>query len=363
MKINEVYNWLDGLAPFKTAEKWDNSGFLAGNPDEELTGAVFALDITLPVIKEAKENGCNLIVSHHPVIFDPIKSVCAGSVAYELTVSGISAICAHTNLDMAAGGVNDVLIERLGLIPTERLLETVGNKPFYQVYVFAPRAQAEEVYAAMCKAGGGILGDYADCAFMSDGVGRFLPLEKAKPFLGAVGVPEKAAEVRIEMLVAPSKLKAVISGMKKAHPYEEPAFGISENHALYEETGFGRICELPEELTPSAFAEKIKTALGCKALRFVDTKKPLKTAAVCSGSGGSFIEAAIEMGADALIAGDIKHDQLIEALNRGLAVFDAGHYHTEYPVIPVLLEKFRSAFPDIPAKEAVKGEDPASYIL
>lgn len=243
MKINEVYNWLDGLAPFKTAEKWDNSGFLAGNPEEELAGVTFALDITLPVIKEARDNGCNLIVSHHPVIFDPIKSVCAGGVAYELVTSGISAICAHTNLDMATGGVNDVLIEKLGLIPTKRPLETVGRKPFYQVYVFAPRAQAEEIYAAMCKAGGGTLGDYADCAFMSDGVGRFLPLENANPFIGTAGTPEKADEVRIEMLVAPSKLKGVISAIKKAHPYEEPAFGISENHALYEEIGFGRICE------------------------------------------------------------------------------------------------------------------------
>lgn len=119
----------------------------------------------------------------------------------------------------------------------------------------------------------------------------------------------------------------------------------------------------PEELTPTALAEKIKTALGCKVVRFVDTKKPLKTAAVCSGSGGSFIEAAIAMGAEALIAGDIKHDQLIEASNRGLAVFDAGHYNTEYSVIPALLEKFRGAFPDVVAKEAKSGKDPASYIL
>lgn len=115
MLVNDVFSFLDGLAPFSYAMDFDNSGLLVGDPLQPVEKILVALDCTSSVVQAAKESGAQLIVTHHPVIFDPIKSVIAGSIPYQLASAGISVICAHTNLDLARGGVNDELARRLGL--------------------------------------------------------------------------------------------------------------------------------------------------------------------------------------------------------------------------------------------------------
>jgi GTP cyclohydrolase I len=111
----DIYAFIDGFAPFQTAMSFDNPGLLVGDDNTEVTTALLSLDITPEVVREAAELGAQLIVSHHPVIFHPLKKLSKGSVPYLLAQHSITAICAHTNLDMAAGGVNDCLAERLGL--------------------------------------------------------------------------------------------------------------------------------------------------------------------------------------------------------------------------------------------------------
>ena len=111
----DIYRFIDGFAPFRTALSFDNPGLLVGDEGAAVTAAVLSLDITPPVVREAERLGAELIVSHHPVIFHPLKAVRTGSVPYLLAKAGIAAICAHTNLDMAPGGVNDCLAERLKL--------------------------------------------------------------------------------------------------------------------------------------------------------------------------------------------------------------------------------------------------------
>lgn len=113
--IKEIYEYINSLAPFQTQEEWDNSGLLVGDMDKKIDSLAVILDITPSAIATAKKLGIELIVSHHPVIFKPQKNFRKGNVAYELAVNGISAICAHTCLDKAEGGVNDVLASRLGL--------------------------------------------------------------------------------------------------------------------------------------------------------------------------------------------------------------------------------------------------------
>jgi len=115
MKLKDVYEFLDSIAPFSTQADFDNAGFLVGDREAEFTGGVVALDVTSGAIEKAKEQGANLIVSHHPVIFDPIRDVTADSLVYKLISSGISVISAHTNLDRAEGGINDILCELLEL--------------------------------------------------------------------------------------------------------------------------------------------------------------------------------------------------------------------------------------------------------
>ena len=114
-KVKDFYGYLNSIAPFETQEDWDNSGMLVGDMDAEVKKVAVVLDITHEEIKKAKAIGADLIISHHPVIFDPIKSVTRGSVPYELVASSINALCCHTPLDIADGGTNDSLAKLLGI--------------------------------------------------------------------------------------------------------------------------------------------------------------------------------------------------------------------------------------------------------
>lgn len=114
-KVKDFYDFLNSIAPFETQEDWDNSGMLVGDMDAEVKKVAVVLDITHEEIKKAKAIGADLIISHHPVIFNPIKSVTSGSVPYELVASSINALCCHTPLDIADGGTNDSLAELLGI--------------------------------------------------------------------------------------------------------------------------------------------------------------------------------------------------------------------------------------------------------
>lgn len=134
MKVKQIYEFIDSIAPFSTAADWDNPGLLVGDPEQEVGGILTALDVTQQVLEEAERLGCNLVVSHHPVIFTPIKAVLAGGIPYEAVCRGISILCAHTNLDIAPEGVNTALARVLGLVGTEPLSATdpfglVGQLP------------------------------------------------------------------------------------------------------------------------------------------------------------------------------------------------------------------------------------------
>lgn len=133
MKASEIYQAIDEMAPFSVHASYDNPGFLIGDQNAEVTKVLLALDITVPVVQEAAQLGAELIVSHHPVIFHPIRQLLAGSVCYELARSGISAICAHTNLDVAHEGVNDMLALTVGLSSPYEILFDSENLPLGRI--------------------------------------------------------------------------------------------------------------------------------------------------------------------------------------------------------------------------------------
>ncbi len=119
--VKHIYDFINSLAPFSTQESWDNSGLLLGDPEKQVTKVSLALDATAKTVAAAKENGAELMITHHPVIFSPVKKILAGSVVYELLSSSISAISAHTCLDSAKDGVNDTLAALIGLEDIEPL--------------------------------------------------------------------------------------------------------------------------------------------------------------------------------------------------------------------------------------------------
>ena len=115
MTVKDVYNFINTIAPFHTGAEWDNPGLLIGDENAAVTKAVVALDVTGAELAQAKRVGAQLVIAHHPVIFHPQKAFLSGCVCYEAARLGVAAICAHTNLDKAPGGVNDALCEALGI--------------------------------------------------------------------------------------------------------------------------------------------------------------------------------------------------------------------------------------------------------
>ena len=360
--IQNIYDEMNEIAPFSLAEKTDNSGLLTGERSTVVSKILLCLDITKEIALEAVEKGVQVIVSHHPVIYNPLYTLCNDNPAVILAKNNIAAICAHTNLDMASGGINDIIAQKLGLKITLDPIETAYKLPFYQLAVFVPVENATQVYNAMSKAGAGELGSYSGCAFSVEGTGTFLPLEGSHAYIGEVGKREEVKEIRLEMIVPHYKRSQVIQAMLDAHPYEKPAYNLSENLAIIEKFGFGKVGELPTELTSKQLAELIKKYFGNTVVRFNDTKKPIKTVGFCSGGGGGLVQKAIKLGLDAYICGDVKHDQFIDAQNAGLAVFDAGHYHTENIVLEYLQGILTKKFPALSISVATANRDIVNYL-
>jgi dinuclear metal center YbgI/SA1388 family protein len=359
--VQDYLNAVEAIAPFSLAESWDNPGLLIGSGHQQVRRALVALDATLAVIQEAQEAGADLIVTHHPVIYEKLGRISAESPVYQAIQKGIAVISAHTNLDTAKGGVNDALAARLGLKDVS-LLEKTRTAFWKKVIVYVPTTHAEAVYNAMTQAGAGRQGNYAGAAFFSPGEGRFIPLEGANPFLGEVGGLEKAEELRLEMLVTPGCIDAVICAMRKAHPYEEPAFDILDTQAFSTDEGMARVGDLEQSFSPDEFAAYVKERLKVGGIKYVPGEKKIQKVALCGGTGGSFLARAAAAGAQALVTADVKHSQLLEAVRLGMTLIDGGHYATEAVVLPVLLEKLQQALPGAHIQISAHCADPARYL-
>lgn len=359
--LQDFYRALDEIAPFSLAEKWDNVGVMVGAADDEIRSVLVALDATPTVVEEAARKGANLIVTHHPLIFNKLAAVPADSPVYRLIRAGIGVISAHTNLDIASGGVNDVLAARLQLGEI-RPLSATAETPFYKVGVTVPPENADAVYEAMAQAGAGTLGNYTQCAYRVSGTGRFRPVQGANPHIGAVGALETLAEDRIEMLVAPGKLAAVLAALKSAHPYEEPAFDIYHNYACTETASMGRIGDLDTPLAPKVFAAYVKERLGLAALRYVPGGQPVKTVAVCGGSGPELLGTAQKRGAQAFITGEVKHHLWLDAGRIGMTMLEGGHHATEAVILQPLCDKLRERFPGTDIAVAESDGDGVKYM-
>ncbi len=239
MKLYEIIRVIEKYAPPALAESYDNVGLLLGDKNREVSSVLFSLDVDMKVAKEAKEKGAELIISHHPLIFHPTKSITAdtalGRTILFLAENKIAVYAAHTNLDIVSGGLNDLASELLGLSNTSPLDETEGI-----------------------------------------GVGR----------VGTLSVPI--------------------------------------------------LCE--------HLAKYIKNVYNLPFVRYVgDGGKPIKTIALCTGSGGDLLQKAIEKGADAYITGDIKYSVARMAEESGISLIELGHYDSEIIVMD-LLEKIVSSY-------------------
>lgn len=328
-----VINLIEGLAPTYLAESWDNVGLQIGGTDKDVHKVMVCLEVTEAVIDEAIEKGVDMIVSHHPLIFKPIKSICTrdpiGRMLYRLIQHDIVLYCAHTNLDVAAGGTNDVVVQALNLEGVE-LLKKSYDEIFYKLVVFVPETHIEVVRASICEAGGGHIGDYSHCTYQTMGTGTFIPLEGSNPYIGVENKLEKVSEYRLETIINQKDLKTVIQKMKEAHPYEEVAYDIFSLTNEIESFGMGRQGMLKERIKLSLLCDELKLKLGLDHIKVVgDVNQWVQKIALCTGSGAEFIYDAYKAGCDCFITGDVKYHDAQYAAQLGIAVIDAGHFETE----------------------------------
>ena len=337
VKIETVYRVIDEMAPFADAYAWDNSGWLL-RVAEETQSILVALDLTDEAVDEAIAQGCGLIVTHHPQFFEAVKRLDMRNPEQarliHLIQNNISLISAHTNMDKAAGGINDKLAELLGLTDVAILPEE--TEPFVKIVVFVPDSYTHRVMEAACQAGAGQMGNYSCCTFGAQGTGTFLPNEGAKPFVGTAGILHREEETRLEML-CPEKFSAsVVQAVRKNHPYEVPAIDVYALQSPRQEKGVARLGRLGKPLGRAEFAALVKRALDAPAIRVSGgVKDKIETVAVCGGGGGSLLNAAQKSGADAFLTGELKHSDYIRC--GGMLIAEAGHFDTEKCFVELLV--------------------------
>lgn len=340
VKCMEIFNLVEEMAPRSLAESWDNTGLQVGHPGSEVDRIMLALDVNMNVAREAREKKAGLIISHHPLFLNPYRSINLGRPEGELVSylirNNIAVYSAHTNLDNAAGGVNSVFAEKLGLEDVS-VLQRAGQERYIKLAVFVPAGHVEDVRNALSEAGAGWIGNYSHCTFMTRGTGTFKPLDGTNPYIGRAGEIEKVEEYKLETIVPYGKLDIVIRAMLKAHPYEEVAYDLYPLENAGPAYGPGRVGILSEPVSFRQFAEKVKDALSLPAVRLGgDLESNVYKVAVCGGSGAGLWTDALSAGADVFVTGDVKYHTAQDMLAAGLKFIDAGHYGTEVFIMPVL---------------------------
>jgi dinuclear metal center YbgI/SA1388 family protein len=352
------------MIPLNFALDWDNVGLLVGNPKKRVKKILLTIDATRAVISEAKRQKTDLIISYHPVIWDGLKKVTAdgpGAAVYSLIKNDIAVFSIHTALDIISGGVNDALAEIIGIADAGPIGDFVENpRPNdYKVVIYVPVDSVQKVAEAVFSAGAGWIGNYSHCSFHTQGTGTFLPLEGARPYIGKKGSVEKVREIRFETIVPAERLDAVLTAMKKAHPYEEPAFDVFKLYNDRRIFGLGRIGRLPIPLKVSEIITKIKRATGAKAVGIVGSdKKIVKTAAVCAGSCGKIINRVIAEKADLYLTGEMKHHQALAASEAGLTCLCLSHTVSERFILKKLAKQLKKALSNVTITISKKDEDP-----
>lgn len=351
LKCGTVASLMEAIAPKKLAEDWDNVGLIVGDSGAEVNKIMVCLDLPLWVVDEAIEKKVDMIITHHPLIFNPIKKVNSDTVLgkkiMRLIRHNIAVYSSHTNFDIAQGGLNDIFAKQLGFENTE-IIKAVSDEKLYKIVVYVPEGHEEIILAEMYKAGAGYIGKYSSCSFRVKGIGSFRPEKDAQPYIGETGRLEKVDEYRLETVVSEASLNSVTKSMLKVHPYEEVAYDIFEMKNKGRVFGLGRIGRLENGVTLSSYAAFIKNTLGIENIRYSGPPDTIiKKVAILNGSGNSFINSARFSGADVLVTGDMQYHQIIDALEQGICVIDAGHFGTEKIMINAVSSYLKSSLKDL----------------
>ncbi|MCT8139698.1 Nif3-like dinuclear metal center hexameric protein [Anaerobacillus sp. CMMVII] len=319
----------ESWSPKSLAVEGDKIGLQIGTLNKPIKKVMVVLDLLDTVVDEAIKEEVDLIIAHHPIIFRPLKAIQTdrpyGKIVEKLIKHDIAVYAAHTNLDVAKGGVNDLMAQRLGLEKTEVLAQT-SEIQLKKLVVFVPTEAANTVREALANAGAGHIGNYSHCTFNSEGTGTFKPEETANPYIGEANKLEFVQETKVETIFPANLQNKVVSSLKKAHPYEEVAYDIYPLDNKGEQLGLGRIGLLKEEMSLKDFALIVKQAFEVEGLRVVgNLNDRVRKVAVLGGDGNKYVPTALFKGADVLVTGDVYYHVAHDAMMDGLNIIDPGH--------------------------------------
>lgn len=363
MRIQDIIKQLEQWAPKAFQESYDNCGIQAGNGSHELTGVLISLDVTEKVIDEAMQRQCNLIVSHHPLLFKGVKSITGKNdierclikaIKHDITLYAI-----HTNLDHVSNGVNYKICQLLGLNNLHTLVPKSGLLSKLVTYV--PIEDKESVLTALFAAGAGEIGNYSSCAFRTDGVGSFKPNTLAKPVIGEANKLEQVSETKIETIF-PSHLQAtIVSALKKAHPYEEVAFDLFALQNEWETIGAGMYGTLPNPMNVNEFNTYLKAKMNLKTFKYTTSfQGKIEKVAVCGGSGSFLLKNALSVGAQAFVTADFKYHEFFDAEDK-ILVADIGHYESEVYTKDLIYDYLKEKFSNIAVLISEINTNPIHY--
>lgn len=332
MKIKEITNYIEKIAPLAFQENYDNAGLIVGSGETEVKAILISLDVNEEVVNEAIELNANLIISHHPIVFSGLKKL-NGKNYVERTVikaiqNNIAIYASHTNLDsMLLSGVNTKIAEKLEL-QNIRILSPIENQ-LSKIMVYAPNNFKEKIQNALFSAGAGEIGNYDSCSFNLEGKGTFRAGENTQPFVGNQGELHIEEEVKIEVIVPNYLINNIIKKILLIHPYEEPAYDIVPLKNTWKNVGMGIIGELADEIDEIEFLQKIKKTFACQIIRHTELlNKKIRKVAVSGGAGSFLLQNAIKQEADIFITGDFKYHQFFDA-DKKILIADIGHFESE----------------------------------
>ncbi len=364
MKLKEITTYLDTAVPLSFQEDYDNSGLQVGDPDKEISSALITLDVTEEILDEAIVSGCDLILSHHPVIFSGLKRITGLSITEKILIRAIrddiAIYSSHTNLDIFNAGVSRKMAQKLSLQNIKVLAPLKGR--LNKLVTYIPESHLDKVREAVFNAGAGVIGNYDNCGFVAEGTGSFRGNESTNPYVGERGKMHFEKELRFETVFVSHLKDKVIKALISAHPYEEVAYDIYllENNNV--DFGLGCTGDLPEAKNESDFLKMVSDIFNARGLRNSKLSgRKIKKVALCGGSGASLLKDAISSGADAFVTGDIKYHNYFDAEGRILLV-DTGHYESEKFATEIIYDLIIKKFPKFAVRFSKTDTNPINYL-
>ena len=332
MLVADLLSLLEGLAPARFAESWDNVGLLVGDERAMVRRMLVALELTEPVLEEALASGCDTVLTHHPLLFSGLRTLVESRprerMVRRLISEHVTLIACHTNLDSAEGGIAEIAAAALGL-QDMRPLE-FAQAGWCKLVGFVPESAVDDVAAAVFAAGGGGIGNYKDCAFSTDGSGWFTPLPGSDPTVGEISRPERTPEVRWETVIPKGKVGKAVRAFVQSHPYEEPAFDIYPVEDVLPRVGLGRVGRLSRPMTVGDLSVQVKRVFELdRVLYSGDAAREVSLVGILPGSGHSWVD-NVPGQCEVLITGDLSYHNGEQATERGYSLIDTPHGGLEW---------------------------------